>query len=101
MLFTACLPNYSTGTRVGVVTKLSKSGVVFKSWEGDLLMALPGDISAVNAEKFQFSVADEAVKDVEDAMRSGKRVELQYHQWLVSPPTISTHYVITAVKVLQ
>jgi hypothetical protein len=88
----ACFPNYSTGTRVGVVTKLSEKGVILKSWEGELLMALPAGMSAVQAEKFTFTVEPEAVAQVQEAMRTGRRVELTYHQWLYSPPNMETNY---------
>lgn len=94
---TACFPNYSNGTRVGVVTKLSEKGVIFKSWEGELLMALPAGVSAMNAEKFRFTVDSSAVAAVQEAMRTGARVELTYHQWLYSPPNMDTDYAVTAV----
>ena len=81
---TSCGKHYSEGSRVGVVTKLSKKGVIFDSWEGELLIALPVDPGAVEA--------------VQLAMRSGKRVELVYRQWWCEPPTIDSDYVIVEVK---
>ena len=97
LALTACFPNYSNGTRVGVVTKLSERGYVFKSWEGEMLMALPAGVSAVNAEKFRFTVEPESVDKVKEAMRSGKRVEPHYHQWGFSPPTMDTDYAVDGV----
>jgi hypothetical protein len=95
---TACFPNYSNGTRIGVVTKLSESGMIFKSWEGEMLMALPDGVSAVNAEKFWFSVAPEAVEQVHQAMRDGRRVELHYRQWAMKPPTQLSNYTVDSVR---
>jgi len=99
---TACGPNYSNGTRVGVVTKLSQKGVIWKSWEGELLIALPqGVSSATQPEKFEFNVDPACVGKVQAAMNSGKRVELIYRQWWVSPPTIDADYVVVDVKDAQ
>ena len=50
--------SYSTGERAGWVQKLSNKGWVCKTWEGELaLVSLPGS----TAEKFNFTVHDEAV----------------------------------------
>ncbi len=95
----ACGQNYSDGTRVGVVTKLSQKGLFFKSWEGEMLMALPSQtVGTIQPEKFVFNVDPAVESKVEEAMKSGKRVELMYRQWLVRPPTIDSDYVIIDVK---
>lgn len=90
--------DYSSGTRVGVVTKLSQKGIIFKSWEGEMLMALPAGMNNVDPEKFQFNVETAAVPKVEAAMRSGHRVELVYRQWWISPVSIDADHVIVDVK---
>ena len=36
MLMTSCSQNYSNGERVGMITKFTKKGIVWKSWEGHL-----------------------------------------------------------------
>lgn len=99
----ACVPNYSEGSRVGTVNKLSRKGLIFKSWEGE--MNLGGfrnrvdqnGNSRVVANVFEFSVTNpEIVKQIEASMRSGEIVELTYNQYLIGPPTLSTPYVIVA-----
>lgn len=97
---TACARNYSDGTRVGIVTKLSKKGVIWKSWEGEMLMALPPEAAASGAqpEKFTFNVDPPVVSKVQEAMNSGKRVELVYRQWFFAPPTIDNDHVIIDVR---
>lgn len=101
IIISSCFPNYSNGTRVGVVTKLSEKGFIFKSWEGEMLMALPSGVSAISPEKFRFTVEPEVASNVQEAMRSGKRVELHYHQWGVSPPTMGTDYSVDAVSPVE
>jgi prepilin-type N-terminal cleavage/methylation domain-containing protein len=90
--------NYSNGARVGVVTKLSQKGVIWKSWEGEMLMALPASTGTVQPEKFEFNVSPEAVDKVTAAMKSGHRIELVYRQWWSPPMKIDHDYVIVDVK---
>jgi hypothetical protein len=104
ILLTACGHNYSNGSRVGVVTKLSEKGLIWKSWEGEMNMGgmrmstdEHGNQSAV-VNVFEFNVAPEAVEQVKAAQLSGKPVELVYRQWLIAPLSISNKHVIIAVK---
>jgi hypothetical protein len=96
---TACGENYSNGDRAGIVTKLSQKGLVFKSWEGEMLVALPAEIAGTTQpEKFAFNVSPEAVDKVKTAMASGKRVTLVYRQWAIAPITVEHEHVIVDVK---
>ena len=68
--------NYSTGTRAGVVMKVSKKGVVFKTHEGML------DIGTIN-DPWAFSVASSAtdvLARLDEAQSSGERVQLHYRE---------------------
>lgn len=99
VLCAGCGQNYSYGERVGVVTKLSEKGLIFKSWEGELLIALPVDVAGTTQpEKFTFNVSAEAVGQVKKAMSSGQRVEVVYRQWFLPPPTIDNEHVVIEVK---
>lgn len=95
-----CQSNYSNGTRVGVVTKLSEKGVIFKSWEaqavqGGVRMTSEG---AAVANVFDFNVDPQMVEEVKKAMNSGKPVKLTYHQWLIRPMSIGSDYVVNKVE---
>lgn len=77
---------YSEGTRSGVVQKISKKGFIYDTWEGELNMGY----NSTNANNqiipaiFQFSVSsDEVAKLVQDAEAGGKRVTLQYKEYLL------------------
>lgn len=95
----ACGENYSNGERAGVVTKLSEKGLIFKSWEGELLVALPiGVAGTTQPEKFPFNVAPEAVAQVKAAAFSGKRTVLTYRQWAIAPLTIDHGHVVVAAR---
>lgn len=94
-----CGRDYSNGSRIGIVTKLSKRGLIVNSWEGEMLMALSAGVAGqTQPEKFTFNVDPDCVAKVQDAMRSGKRVELVYRQWAISPLTIDDDHVVIDVK---
>jgi len=100
--------NYSSGSRAGTIIKLSKKGVVFKTWEGELNMAMyVGDLSAASAVShlWEFSVhrSDTAViRRINDAMLSGQRVRLDYEEKYVAFPWYGdTKYYVTSVEVLD
>lgn len=86
----------SSGSRVGIVTKFSLKGFVTDSYEGELMMG-NGNATAVWAFSVDKSDAD-MVKKVEDAMRSGKRVEVKYRQARVKGFTQDTSYTVTDVQ---
>lgn len=90
---------YSTGERAGYVQKLSNKGWVCKTWEGELsLITLPGQ----QAEKFHFSVRDEAVVDKINQLM-GQRVSLHYAQHIGLPTDCfgETNYFVTDVRKLE
>lgn len=91
--------SYSTGERAGYVQKLSKKGWLCKTWEGEIaLVTMPGTV----AEKFQFSVRDDAVASRINASM-GRRVALDYEEHVGVPTTCfaETRYFITDVRVIE
>lgn len=74
--------SYSTGYRAGNVMKLSKKGVVFKTWEGELNVggfSDGGGDGDMATTVWSFSVSDDAVvKEIENAVDKGSKVKLQY-----------------------
>lgn len=80
------LINYSEGERAGTITRFSKRGYVFKTWEGELLLGgFSEGTGQMNAEKWQFSVdsgKDSTINTINEALRSGRRVTLYYEEKL-------------------
>lgn len=100
----ACMPNYSDGSRVGTVTKLSYKGLIWKSWEGEMVMGgvrqnqdENGNLNTV-ANVFAFNVDPDAVEKVRKAQESGRPVKLIYRQWWLSPLTIQNDHVVIDVQ---
>lgn len=88
--------SYSTGERAGWIQKLSRKGWVCKTWEGEVaLVSLPGTSTV---EKFNFTVADEAVAE-QLTQLMGKRVSLHYEQKVGLPTSCfgETRYYVTKV----
>jgi hypothetical protein len=91
--------SFSKGERVGYIQKLSKSGWVCKTWEGEMAMVtMPGAIP----EKFLFSIRDDNVADrINQA--AGKRVALIYEQHKGVPTSCfgDTEYFIVDIRPVQ
>jgi hypothetical protein len=76
------MPTYAEGVREGYITKFSKKGFLWKTWEGQIQVGT-GEQAALQAPH-DFSVSD-AELAAEIRSRLGKRVVLHYRQWLVMP----------------
>lgn len=77
--------NYSDGVRVGVPIKVSKRGVLVKTWEGQLNTGGFGSgTDGVGPTVWEFSVkpgdADMVLKKLDTAIENGHRVKLFYKE---------------------
>lgn len=100
VLFLSVPVTYSDGLKAGVLTKITKKGLVFKTYEGELNlggMVSNGDGGMV-ANVWKFSVRDEKVfRELEKSQN--KRVKLDYVQYIrVAASVGDTSYVIREVK---
>lgn len=90
------LGNFSTGTRAGVVMKISKKGYVFKTHEGQL------DVGQIN-QPWDFSVDggdQELIEILERVQTTGERVKLFYVEKFIQVPWRGdTKYFITSIEV--
>lgn len=83
---------YSSGSRSGVVQKLSKKGAYWKTWEGELNLGYNEAHGGGNSQTlmrpamFRFSIADDEIaKAVKEAEVRGDRVTLEYKQYVLHP----------------
>lgn len=66
---------YSTGVRSGELIKISRKGVLVKTWEGEISQGISG------AQIFTFSVEDKNEQVVKDLQKyQGKYVKLNYKE---------------------
>jgi len=82
---------YSEGERTGVITKFSRKGVIFKTWEGTMTLGAEG-ASGTLENIWKFSVEKmgggnlDLIKQVEDVARSGKLATLGYREIIPQIP---------------
>jgi hypothetical protein len=91
--------SFSKGERTGYVQKLSKTGWVCKTWEGEMAMVtMPGAIP----DKFLFSVRDDKVAELINKY-AGTRITLVYEHHKGVPTSCFgiTEYFIVDVKAIQ
>ena len=91
--------SFSEGERVGYIQKLSRSGWVCKTWEGEMAMVtMPGAIP----DKFLFSIRDDKVANRVNQL-AGKRVALLYEQHKGVPTSCfaDTEYFVVDVRAVQ
>ncbi len=94
---------YSDGMRAGQVIKLSKKGVIFKTWEGELnllLMPSTNTLGTMTPNVWSFSVENKQVADrVMQASATGERLELYYKErYFRFPWQGDTRYFVYEVK---
>ncbi|HCE59162.1 MAG TPA: hypothetical protein DER09_15345 [Prolixibacteraceae bacterium] len=93
--------DYSKGYRAGLLQKFSEKGVVFKTYEGEMILSSVQSNAnvAIASEKFLFSVADESVAKQMEQIQ-GKNVVVHYREkkgtlpWRGDSP-----YIVDSVKV--
>jgi hypothetical protein len=95
---------YDEGVRAGSVVRVSKKGVIFKTYEGQLNLQSFGALKGTSpfAETFDFSVEKEkmdVIRELEAVSLSGERVNLHYiKRYMSFPWRGKTKYYITEVE---
>lgn len=78
----AATEDYSSGERIGFITKFSHKGRFWKSWEGELNLTQTG---MNTSSLFDFSIdndqeSNEIISLIDSAVNNGWKVKLSYHQ---------------------
>ncbi len=95
---------YDEGVRAGTVVRVSKKGIIFKTYEGQLNLQSFGALKGAStfAETFDFSVANdkpEVIRELEVVALSGERVNLHYiKRYNIFPWRGDTKYFIISVE---
>lgn len=98
---------YDEGVRAGMVLRLSKKGILFKTYEGQLNLQTFGALKGASpiTESFDFSVDSdnqEIIKQLEQAALSGERINLHYiKRYWIFPWRGDTKYFVTKVERLE
>jgi hypothetical protein len=104
--FASCTENRSNGERVGTITAFSKTGIIWKSYEGHLNVTQTGMNSS---NGFDFSIDNDnepvgMVATLDSAANNGWKVKIIFHQvsgfnWLRNRG--HTNYFISSIIVLD
>ncbi len=100
---------YSSGSRAGVINKMSHKGLIWKTYEGQ--MALEGIVSSgerMGANLWEFSVdnqtrhgenKEELAKKLNEALESGQKIKVKYIEVICGWPWRgSTGYYVQSVE---
>ena len=101
VLYLATGWSFSDGERAGTISKFSRRGYVFKTYEGVLNVGgFSGETGSLTPSFFDFSVKDDAVAQrITDAVKTGQRVTLHYEEKILRLPwNGDTKYYITSVE---
>lgn len=91
--------NYSDGTRTAALIKVSKKGVLWKTWEGELAIFTTEKGGAM--KPYEFSIPDEALAR-SLATHEGKTVRISYDERLCGLPWLgSTSVYVTGFEVVE
>lgn len=95
--------NFSEGVRSGILMKISKKGVIFKTYEGQLNIGgfdQTNDVGVSNV--WEFSIKDKDVlQDLNNALDNSKRVKLFYvEKYITLPWWGETKYFVTDIEEL-
>ncbi len=97
--------SFSDGQRAGTISKLSRKGYIFKTWEGELNEGgYSGETGALTRKTWNFSVleVDTTVNELKRAMKTGERVMLNYEERVIKFPwNGETMYFITDVEFMD
>lgn len=92
---------YSKGYRAGLLQKFSEKGVLFKTYEGEIILSSVQSNAnvAIASEKFLFSVEDKAVANQMER-NQGKHVVVHYKEKNGTLPWRGdSHYIVDSVRV--
>lgn len=93
--------DYSKGYRAGLLQKFSEKGIVFKTYEGEMILSSVQSSAnvAIASEKFLFSVGDENVAKQMEQIQ-GKHVVVHYREKKGALPWRGdSRYIVDSVRV--
>ncbi len=101
--------NYGEGYRVGTILKMSKKGVLFKTWEGELTQGFlestaDATSAGVSTRIWYFTVEndDEVISAIDHAIETNKKVKLFYKEKYTLLPWVGdTRQIVYKVEEVQ
>ena len=96
-----CSFTYSEGTRSGYLVKLSKKGVVFKTYEGQLNLGGVQIVEGLEGNMWEFSIIEDELAPNFETLE-GQKVKIFYKQRFKSMPWLAkTNYIAYKIESLE
>lgn len=93
-----CSWSYSEGTRSGNLIKVSKKGVVFKSYEGQLNLGGISMADGLEGNIWSFTMLEESLIDKVKPFE-GRKVKVYYKERYKTMPWLGdTNYIVTKIE---
>lgn len=82
----------SNGEKLGIITKCAREGIIFKTYECELIRGRMKDGTGVFGKSFHFTVEDKKIIPIlEKALDEQQEVKIKYHQELCTLARTKTH----------
>lgn len=102
------MPNYSDGQRTGDIYKISKKGVFWKSWEGEMYLggyhSTGGKNPTIETDKFYFSIPEseetvkaDIIKKLQECSETRNECTVKYREWLIGPWWVGSSHIVEDV----
>ncbi|MEM5810464.1 MAG: hypothetical protein QXP66_01015 [Candidatus Aenigmatarchaeota archaeon] len=102
-LYWGIAPEYSTGERVGYITKLARKGLIWKTYEGEMQIGQGRQIAI--QKPFEFCIDkndDKLIDQIAQYQVKGKKIKVKYNQFWLNPITkCGSNYIITRAEIIE
>ncbi|MFK2820396.1 6-phosphogluconate dehydrogenase [Flavobacteriaceae sp. LMIT009] len=96
-----CSWTYSEGTRAGNLIKISKKGIVFKTFEGQLNLGGVNLVEGLEGNIWAFTILDDSLAKTSTSFE-GKMVKITYKERYKTLPWLGdTNYIVTNIQKVE
>ena len=101
LVFWAFSWTYSEGTRAGNLIKISKKGIVFKTFEGQLNLGGVNLVEGLEGNIWAFTILDDSLAKTSTSFE-GKMVKITYKERYKTLPWLGdTNYIVTTIQKVE
>jgi len=98
-LTTGFFDGYSEGERIGYFTKISRKGVIWKTWEAQIQVGT-GKMAALQEPQPLSIINENLIQEIQENI--GRKAKVQYTQWLIMPYHIGdSGYLVTGIEWME
>src|SRR5690349_11545462 len=89
IIIVCCFVRFSTptsGEKTGIIIKVSQEGIIWKTWEAELIRGgMSSGSGGFGVKPFDFTISDAStLQKAQDALNNGSEVLIKYHNNFIS-----------------